>query len=299
MIEKIRTFIANARDTGTPKGDSSTPGGIVSNSKIRLSRKEKIFFLDSFGSLVNAGIPVVKSLQTIYFQSKNPRLRALSLFLKCEIEMGANMAKTAAKLGDIFSAFDVAMFEMGDATGQLGKVLETVTEREEKSLELGSKVKAALIYPLAIAVIAAAMIAVIMTYVVPKIEAVYRESNAALPGLTVAVIGSSRFLREYGILVLGIVILGVFAIPLLRKNPAFRMASDGMFLKIPIFGEIIRKKILITYAEFLSSLLLGGIVINRALLIVRSGMGNAVYEREIDALIEEVKTGKPLSAAMG
>ncbi len=178
-------------------------------------------------------------------------------------------------------------------------MLETVTEREEKSLELTGKVKQALIYPVAIAVIAVAMIGVIMTYVVPKIENVYRESNANLPALTQSVIGASRFLREYGILVLVAGFLIASAFPVLMRIPKFRMVFDIFVLRIPIFGNIIRKKILVTYCEFLSSLLSGGIVINRALLIVRSGMGNASYEREIDSMLADVKSGKPLSSSMG
>lgn len=89
------------------------------SGKIRLSRKEKIFFLDAFGSLVNAGIPIIRSLQIIYFQSQNPRLQKIALFLKREIEAGGNIAKTASAIPEVFSSFDVAMFEMGEATGKI------------------------------------------------------------------------------------------------------------------------------------------------------------------------------------
>ncbi len=280
------------------EGSELSAGKAVKN--VRVSRKEKILFLDAFGSLVNAGIPIVRAIQTIYFQSDNRKIRELAAFLKAEIETGSNMAKTAAKMPGVFSAFDVAMFEMGDATGQLGKVLETVTEREERGLELSRKVKQALIYPVAIAVIAAAMVSVIMVYVVPKIEAVYRESNANLPALTEAVIAASRFLRTFGVGMLLLVVATIAGLYGLRKkSDRFRSVTDRMFLRIPVFGGLVRKRILIAYCEFLASLLSSGVVINRALLIVKSGMGNAVYEAEIDATLADVKAGKPLSASMG
>lgn len=182
------------------------------------------------------------------------------------------MAKTASELPGVFSTFDVAMFEMGEATGKIGKVLEIVTEREEKSLELNRKVRQALIYPVAIAVVAVAMIAVIMTYVVPKIEGIYREAHANLPALTTAVIWTSRFLRGYGILLLVFGFLAAMTVPIALKKPAIRMQFDEMILRIPVFGTILRKKILVSYCEFLASLLTSGIVINRALGIVKSGL---------------------------
>ncbi len=243
-----------------------------SAEKLNLARTDKIFFLDAFGSLVNAGIPIVRALQIIYFQSRNEKLRSLALFLKREIEGGANMAKTAANLPNVFSTFDVAMFEMGEATGKIGRVLEIVTEREEKSLELSRKVRQALVYPIAIAVIAVAMITVIMTYVVPKIEGIYREAHANLPALTNAVIWTSRFLRGYGILLLVFGFLAATTIPIALRNPSIRLQFDEMVLRIPVFGTILRKKILVSYCEFLASLLTSGIVINRALGIVKSGL---------------------------
>lgn len=174
-------------------------------------------------------------MQIIYFQSQNEKLRSLALLLKKEIEEGGNMAKTALKAPDVFSNFDIAMFEMGEATGKIGKVLEIVTEREEKSLELSRKVKQALVYPVAIAIIAVGMITVIMTYVVPKIEGIYREANANLPALTEAVIGFSRFLREYGLFVAAALALVCVAVPAALRNPEIRIRFDEAVLRTPVF----------------------------------------------------------------
>lgn len=292
---------------GTPVGTPEPPvakiSGIFSKAvltkRIRLSRKEKIFFLDAFGSLVNAGIPIIRSLQIIYFQSQNPRLQKISLFLKKKLESGGNIAKTAGEIPEVFSAFDVAMFEMGEATGKIGEAIEIVTEREEKGLELSRKVRQALIYPAAIAAIATAMIAIIMTYVVPKIEGIYREANANLPLITTVVIAMSRFLRDYGAAVVLASVAAGAGFLLALKDPRFRMRFDEAVLRLPVFGGIMRKKILVSYCEFLSSLLLSGIVINRALAIVRNGLGNRYYESMLDAMLEDVKTGRPLSSSMG
>gem|GEM_PF-452998 len=266
---------------------------------IKLTRKEKILFLDNFGSLINAGIPIIRAIQIIYFQSQNKHIQDMAIYFKQTIESGKNIIDVSASLPKVFSPFDRAMFEMGDATGKLGQVLNVLTEREEKQLELDRKIKQALIYPVSIVVVAIGMIVTIMTYVVPKIEKIYHEANVNLPGLTQAIIGISHFILGYGIyMLIGIAALaGLFSLAL--RKPQFRYKFDRAIFRIPLFGDILRKKTLITFTQFLSTLLSSGILINRALLIVRSGMGNAYYERELDGIILEIKAGKSLSSALG
>jgi type IV pilus assembly protein PilC len=116
-------------------------------SKLKLSRREKIFFLDTIGSLVGAGIPLVKSLQLLYFQASEKNVQKLCLESKARIESGESLASISRSLPAIFSWFDSAMFEMGDATGKIGQIFATLTEKEEKSLEIERKVMGALVYP--------------------------------------------------------------------------------------------------------------------------------------------------------
>lgn len=191
------------------------------------------------------------------------------------------------------------MFEMGDATGKIGQVLEIITDREEKQLELEGKIRQALIYPISIVIVAILMVITIMTYVVPKIEKIYQDSHVNLPGLTQMIINLSHFIRDYGIFVsigLGVLVGGfIFAL----RQKAFRYWVDQRIFVIPIFGEILRKKTLIVFSEFLATLLGAGILIDKSLSIIRSGMGNAYYEGEIDGILLDIKTGKSLSSALG
>lgn len=163
---------------------------------IRFSRKEKILFLDNFGSLINAGIPIVRALQIIYFQSENKRIQDMSAYFKQAIESGQNIIQVCEGLPRVFSPFDRAMFEMGEATGQMGQVLTLITEREEAQQDLERKIKQALVYPAAILVVAIVMVVTIMTYVIPKIEKIYHDSHVNLPPLTQSVIAVSHFLRS-------------------------------------------------------------------------------------------------------
>lgn len=267
--------------------------------KISFSRKEKILFLDNFGSLINAWIPIVRALQIIYFQSENKRIQIMSAHFKQAIESGKNIIQVCESLPNIFSPFDRAMFEMWEATGKMGQVLTLITDREEKQQDLERKIKQALIYPASILFVAVAMVVTIMTYVVPKIEKIYHDSHVNLPPLTQFIIGLSHFLLSYWIyLGIGIFIF-VIAFFMSLKSPKFRYQFDRHILSLPIFGQILRKKILIVFTEFLATLLNSGILINRSLSIVRTGMDSRYYEVEIDAILSDIKLGKTLSSALG
>lgn len=268
--------------------------------KTRFSRKDKILFLDGLGSLINAGIPIVRALQIVYFQSESKRIREVSAYFKQWIESGKNMPEACGSLPQIFSPFDRAMFEMGEATGKMGQALTLITEREEAQRDLENKIRQALIYPVSVVLVAIAMVVTIMTYVVPKIEKIYRDSHVSLPSLTKSVIGASHFLREYGLVVLvAVVLCFVGFLFALRKFPAFRYGFHRSVLSVPVFGNILRKKALIVFTEFLATLLAAGILINRSLSIVRTGMDNRYYEAEIDAVLLEIQAGKTLSSALG
>lgn len=267
--------------------------------KISFSRKEKILFLDNFGSLINAGIPIVRALQIIYFQSTNKHIQEMSAYFKQAIEEGQNIIQISEGIPKVFSPFDRAMFEMGEATGKLWQVLTLITEREEKQQDLERKVKQALIYPISIICVAIGMIITIMTYVIPKIEKIYHDSHVSLPSLTRFVISVSHFLLSYWIFLaigFGLAFVGfLFAL----KNRRIRYEFDRRILSLPIFGGILRKKILIVFTEFLATLLNSWILINRSLTIIWTGLDNTYYEAEIVAILSDIKAGKTLSSALG
>ncbi len=280
-----------------PATPERTESGII--QKIKLTRKQKIFFLDTIGSLVGAGIPIVKSLQLIYFQSKDKNVKELCLFAKTQIERGRNLATVSRDIPLVFSNFDVAMFEMGDATGKIGQIFTTLMEKEEKMLEIERKVMGALVYPMAVVSVAVLMVVGLLIFVIPRIELIYREAHTSLPPLTQGVIWFSHFIQSYGILILIAGIIAGIGLKFLAKKRWIRLFLDTAILQIPILGKLIRYRILVIFTDFLSLLLSSGITIHRALEIVREGMPNLSYQLHIDAIIAEIRLGKHLSGAIG
>ncbi|EKE28981.1 MAG: 3-isopropylmalate dehydrogenase [uncultured bacterium (gcode 4)] len=268
-------------------------------AKMKLNQKQKILFLDNLWSLLNSGIPVMQALDIISFQVKNKRLDTIISFIKSNIWEWENFFKIALKLPWVFNIFDAAMIETWEATGKIWRAFEVIVLKEEKEYDLIRKVRQALIYPVAIIIITFVMLSIIMTYVIPKIEWIYAESNVNLPPLTQAVIDTSHFFVNN----LLYVVIGIFALIIIisqsyRYFKAFKFAVDKNILEIPIFGEIIRKKTLVHFADFLSTLLGSGIIINKALLIIRNAMSNSFYANAIDVISKEVKLGQSLSSSM-
>lgn len=269
------------------------------NPKISLSRKEKIFFLDMVGSLVEAGIPLVKSLQLLYFQAKEPAVRKACLYVKTRVERGFSLGTTSRELPRVFGSFDSAMFEMGEATGKMGYVFSKLTEKEEKMLEIERKVLGAMIYPMAVIFVAILMMSGLLIFIIPRIEKIYQDAHATLPPLTQGVIAISHFLQSYGIFaVAGLVIAGI-GFKMLLKQPKVRLTVDQSILTLPIFGRLIQYRILVSFCSFLSLLLASGITIHRALDIVSSGLGNAYFAGHIRGIIGDIRTGRHLSDAIG
>jgi type IV pilus assembly protein PilC len=269
------------------------------NTKISLNRKEKIFFLDMVGSLVEAGIPLVKSLQLLYFQSKEPAVKQACLYVKTQIERGNNLGTTSRELPRVFGSFDCAMFEMWEATGKMGYVFGKLTEKEEKMLEIERKVFGAMIYPIAIITVALLMMSGLLIFVIPRIEKIYQDANAVLPPLTQGVIAFSHFLQSYGIITLILLVFCGIGFKILLRQDKIRLVVDKCLTMLPIFGKLIQYRILVSFCNFLSLLLASGITIHRALEIVSSGLWNSYYSGHVRGIINDIRTGTHLSDAVG
>lgn len=267
---------------------------------MKLNQKQKILFMDNLASLLNSWIPVMQAFSILKFQAKNKRILQVVDFMIKWIGTWENIHQIASRIPWVFGMFDVAIIETWEATGKIWRSFEMIMQKEEKEYDLSRKVKQALIYPLAIIIVTITMLTVIMVYVIPKIESIYKDANASLPAITTFVINCSHFFLNYWIFVLvwfGTLIFILFQI--YKKVPNAKYQVDKAILEIPVFGNIIiKKKIIVNFTYFLSILLSSWIIINNALLIVRNAMDNSFYEKIVNLMLEEIKTWKPLSAAM-
>lgn len=265
---------------------------------ISISQKQKIQFFDSLYNLINSWIPITNSLSILLFQTKNKNIKLLiETFLK-DISKWKKLEESLRWFPKIFNNFDIYMIKMWEVTGKVAGALETIKEREEKNSELKTKIIWALIYPAIIVSLSISMIIGFMLFVIPRVQKMYSDAKVNLPELTQSVINISHFLQEnYILLILGLLWI-IWGIITFKNHQVTKIYFDHFILKTPLFGPLIRKKILAIFSNTLWTLLQNGIMINEALEITKNSLDNRYYEKRIEKISEELSEWIPLSDSM-
>ncbi len=240
-IDEEKSGVVLEKDSAAMKG-----GGIIglynrlnkalmSRSSVKTKDKATTFHLLSV--MINAGIPMVRALKSLYSQmDKNPRMQMVLSALALKIEEGGSLSVAMADFRDVFSDAEISMIESGEESGQLSRVLETLALDTEKAYMIKSKVKSALMYPIIVFLMLIAVMAAMMIYVVPKLTVLFDSFGGDLPLITKIVVGISNFLINQGFLIAGVIFVGALFFYFFRKTISGRFVIDGLKLKISIFG---------------------------------------------------------------
>lgn len=268
------------------------------DAHLKISQKEKIWFFDSLYNLIESWIPIMNSLNIMLLQTKNKKLKYIIQSSLKEMWKWKKLQACFEKYPLIFSNFDIYIIKMWEVTGKVPSSLKILKDESQKNADLRSKVIWALIYPIIIVLLSIAMIVWFMLFVIPKVEDMYKDAQANLPPLTQKVIDISHFLQENYLLVWLITLIIILGLTLLKRNNKIQYILDKNSLNFPIFWGILRKKILIIYANTLWTLLKNWILINEALEITKKTIWNKYYEKEIENIIEWIWEWKSLSLLM-
>jgi general secretion pathway protein F len=248
--------------------------------------------------LVGAGLPLERALTALADESENPRQRELIAHLKSEVNAGSPFARALASAPREFDEVYRAVVAAGEQSGALGQVLEKLADDLEERQALKAKLLGAMLYPAIVSLIAVVIVIFLVTYVVPQVASVFTSSKRALPGLTVAMLAISAFVRGYGWLMLGVIVAGIGSFLALRRNPAFRERSDGAMLNLPLVGRLARGYNAARFASTLAMLAGAGVPILKALQAAAETLGNRAMRADaMDALVQ-VREGAPLASAL-
>lgn len=263
----------------------------------RVSSKELVAAIRMLSVMISASVPLVDAVRNLYHQTKNPRFKEVLADVANEIEGGAKLSDAVEKYPKVFSAFFVNMIRAGETTGQLAEVMLYLADQQEKDFDLLSKLRGALMYPIFIVCSMLAVGFIVMTYVVPKLTAVLKESGTELPLTTKMLIMTSDFMALYWwVIILGVVVFST-AFYYWIQTPYGRYQWDWIKLKIPIFGTLFQYIYVVRFCQSMSTLMSGGVTLVQALEIAASVMGNAVWKNLILQTIEAVNDGQPLTTA--
>lgn len=252
-------------------------------------------FTRQLSILQDAGLPILRSLKILEHNNKPGKLKN-ALGETCdEIEAGSTLSESMSKSPKVFSRLYVNMIKAGEAGGALETILQRLADFLESSEALKRKVKGALIYPIAVVIIAALILVLIMTYIVPTFKQMFEEFGLPLPAPTVLLIAMSDYVVKYWFLLLLIPFCYWLLTKLVRKFRHGRMGFDMYMLKVPVFGALIEKNILARTTRTLGTLVSSGVPILEALNITRETAGNALFERIFSKVTEAIREGEVIS----
>lgn len=264
-----------------------------------ITPKDIAIFSRQLATMMSAGVPLVQSFDIIGRSHEKPRMRDMLLAIKADIEAGNTLADALAKFPLFFDDLFVNLVRAGEHAGVLESLLHKIATYKERTEEIKAKIKKALFYPTAVIVVAFIVTAILLIYVVPQFEDLFKGFGAALPAFTQMVINLSQFMQQYWWLVFGGLIgTVVAALQAKKRSKKFRIFLDKATLKFPIIGPIMNKAAIARYARTLSTMFAAGVPLVEAMTSVAGATGNQVYSEAVLRMREEVSGGTQLQAAM-
>jgi general secretion pathway protein F len=248
--------------------------------------------------LVGSGLPLERALTALSEEAEDQRQRELVAHLRSEVNAGSPFARALASAPREFDDVYRAVVAAGEQSGALGTVLERLADDLEERQALQAKLIGATLYPAIVSLIAVVIVIFLVTYVVPQVASVFTNSKRALPGLTVAMLALSAFIRNYGWLLLLGIIAAVVALRLMLRNEVFREQFDASWLTLPLIGKLARGYNAARFSGTLAMLAGAGVPILKALQAAAETLSNRAMRADaMDALVQ-VREGAPLASAL-
>ena len=248
--------------------------------------------------LVGAGLPLERALTALSEEAEDPRQRELVAHLRSEVNGGSTFARALASAPREFDEVYRGVVAAGEQSGALGGVLERLADDLEGRQELKGKLIGATLYPAIVSLIAVVIVVFLVTYVVPQVATVFASSKRALPTLTIAMLGISAFLRNWGWLVLLAIVGGLGVLLLMLRNEVFRQSFDAGWLNLPLIGKLSRGYNAARFAGTLAMLAGAGVPILKALQAAAETLSNRAMRADAMEALVQVREGAPLASAL-
>jgi type IV pilus assembly protein PilC len=265
----------------------------------RIRPKDIALFTRQLATMMKAGVPLLQSFDIVGRGSSNPRLERLLNDIRMDVETGTSLSAAFRKFPGYFSSLYCNLIEAGEAAGILDAVLERLATYMEKVEGIKSKLKSAMMYPVAVLGVAVIVVAVIMIFVIPAFKEVFSSFGADLPLPTQMVISVSEFFVAYWwVMALLVGGFGAVGAHTFKRSAKLQAARDRLLLKLPVFGPLVRKSIIARWTRTLSTMFAAGVPLVEALESVGGAAGNVVYVQATDTIRREVSAGTSLTQSM-
>ena len=267
--------------------------------KGKVTDKDITLFTRQMATMMKSGVPLLQSFDIVGKGASNPAMARLVTSIKTDVETGSALNQAFRKFPLYFDNLYCNLIEAGEQAGILDQLLDRLATYKEKTQAIIAKIKSALFYPISVLVVAFIVTAVIMIFVVPQFKKVFTSFGADLPGPTLIVMAISDYFVEYWYIIFGALGGGLYAFFYFwKRSEKMQIVMDRLALRLPIFGEVIRKATLARWTRTLSTMFAAGVPLVEALDSVGGASGNYIYREATKQVKAEISTGSSLTVAM-
>ena len=264
-----------------------------------IKQKDIAIFTRQLSTMMRAGVPLLQAFDIVGRGSTNAKMTKLIMDIRNDVETGTSLSSAFRKHPLFFDALYCNLVEAGEAGGILDTLLDRLAIYQEKTMAIRNKIKSALIYPVAVMVVAFVVLAIIMLFVIPVFKDVFTSFGADLPAPTLFVIGMSEIFVKYWWAIFGFLGGGIyFFLESWKRSEKMQRAMDRLLLKVPVFGDLVNKSAVARWTRTLSTMFAAGVPLVEALDSVGGASGNAVFKDATDQIQKDVSTGASLTASM-
>ncbi len=282
----------------TPSSVKEAPKDLFENIEMfkpKVTGRDVVIFTRQLSTMIDAGLPLVQSLDILANQQENPTFKKVLREIRVDVETGTTFADAMKKHPQIFDNLYSNMIEAGEVGGILDTILSRLAIFMEKAMALKKKVKGAMTYPVICLCIAVVILGVILIFVVPVFEKMFKDFGSALPAPTQIVVTMSNWVQSNFIYLAIIIALIIFGIKKAYKTEKGQKKIDEMVLKAPVFGELVRKVAVAKFTRTLGTMLQSGVPILESLNVVARTSGNKVIETAVFRVADSISEGRPIA----
>jgi type IV pilus assembly protein PilC len=302
--EKIKEKTAGKKAKAPGKKAGGKRGAMDIQIKIpflsgRVKPKVLTTFTRQLATLVDAGLPLLRGLRVLEKQERNRTLKDILGELSLSIEGGSTFSEALAQHPKVFNRLFVNMVKAGELGGVLEVVLKRLAEFSEKAQKIKGKVKAAMFYPMAVLIVATAILILLTVFVIPRFRDVFNGMDMKLPTFTLIVLGISEMIKDHILETTGVLaIVVVIFLIIINKTKLGRLLWDKFKLKVPVVGPVVSKVAISRFTRTLGTLVSSGVPILQALTIVKETAGNVIVANAVNSVHESVKEGETITAPL-
>lgn len=274
------------------------PKDLLENVKFfrpKVKGKDVVVFTRQLSTMIDAGLPLVQCLQILARQQDNPTFKEMLTAIQADVETGTTLADSMRKHPKVYDSLYCNMIEAGELGGILDTILQRLATFKEKAMALQKRIKGAMTYPAICLGICLLVLAVILIFVVPVFDKMFKDFGSTLPAPTQMVVNLSNAVKSYWWAIFGIVLLFIWIFKKYYNTERGRLQVDHMLLWSPVIGDLVRKVAVSKFTRTLSTMLQSGVPILDALGVVARTAGNKVIERAIVRVSAAIAEGRPIA----